>query len=41
MEKRLASLIPLKPHVELLDGGQTPIILEAVKASGILVYEQQ
>ena len=37
----LQDLIPFKLQLELLDGKNTPTVLNAVKESGILVYENQ
>ena len=39
MKQSLQDLIPFKLQLELLNGKKTPTILNGVKESGILVYE--
>lgn len=40
MEERLAKLLPFKLQLENLDGENTPTVLNGVKQSSILVYDE-
>ncbi len=40
MDERLAKLLPYKLQLENLDGTNTPTILNGVKKSSIIVYEE-